>query len=97
MDQIALSKLSWALALFALIFVMTAAAVTFVRRLRDRDAKDTVSSNELISNFRDLHARGGLSDEEFRTIKAKLANELRAELNQAELSQPELSENPTTG
>ncbi len=92
MDQIALSKLSWALALFAVIFVMTAAAVSFLRRLRDRDAQDSTSSNELISNFRDLHARGGLSDEEFRTIKAKLATELRAELEQAELS-----ENPTTG
>jgi hypothetical protein len=33
-----------------------------------------------MSNFRDLYERGGLSDEEFRTIKAKLADELKAEL-----------------
>jgi hypothetical protein len=35
----------------------------------------------LMSNFRDLYDRGGLSDEEFRTIKAKLASDLKAKLN----------------
>ena len=34
----------------------------------------------MMSKFRDLHAEGGLSDEEFRTIKTKLAGELKSEL-----------------
>jgi hypothetical protein len=34
----------------------------------------------MMSKFRELHAEGGLSDEEFRTIKTKLASELKAEL-----------------
>ena len=34
----------------------------------------------MLTKFRDLHSKGELSDEEFRTIKTKLADQLRAEL-----------------
>jgi hypothetical protein len=34
-------------------------------------------SGILLDNFRELHSRGELSDEEYRTIKAKLASQLR--------------------
>ena len=30
-------------------------------------------SSNMMTKFRDLHDEGGLSDEEFRTIKSKLA------------------------
>ena len=55
--------------------------VAVARRFRDRSAQDGLDPNQLMSNFRDLYEQGGLSDEEFRTIKAKLAAELKAELN----------------
>jgi uncharacterized membrane protein len=67
--------------LFAAIFVMTAIGIAVVRRFRDRSANDRPPSSEMMSKFRELHAEGGLSDEEFRTIKTKLASELKAELN----------------
>jgi uncharacterized membrane protein len=67
--------------LFAAIFVMTAIGIAVVRRFRDRSANDRPQSSEMMSKFRELHAEGGLSDEEFRTIKTKLASELKAELN----------------
>lgn len=73
--------LSKAAVWFAVIFAMTAIAVAVARRYRDRKAKDMSDASDLMSKFRELHAEGGLSDEEFRTIKTKLANELKAELN----------------
>jgi len=76
----ALQSLSEAALLFAVIFVMTAIGIAFARRYRDRAAKDIAESSAMMSNFRELHAQGGLSDEEFRTIKTKLASELKAEL-----------------
>ena len=76
----AYAGLTQALVLFAAIFALTAVGLAVARRFRDRSAKDRLDPNELLSKFRDLYEQGGLSDEEFRTIKAKLADELKAEL-----------------
>lgn len=76
-----LEKLTEASVLFAAIFVMTAIGIAVVRRYRGRSAEDRVPSSEMLSKFRELHSEGGLSDEEFRTIKTKLASELKAELS----------------
>ena len=65
--------------LFAAIFALTAVALAVARKLRGRATNDTQDANEIMSNFRDVYERGGLSDEEFRTIKAKLASELKGE------------------
>ncbi len=67
--------------LFATVFLITAIGLAVVRRMRGRSGADRQESSELITKFRDLHAKGGLSDEEYRTIKTKLAIELQAELN----------------
>ena len=77
-----LKPLTKAAALFAAMFVLTAIAITIMRRYRDRRANDMSETSDMMSKFRDLHAEGGLSDEEFRTIKTKLASELRTELNE---------------
>lgn len=66
---------------FAAIFVLVALGVALVRKWRDSNAEDNLSSSELLTKFGEVHSRGGLSDEEYRTIKAKLAAELQAELN----------------
>lgn len=39
-------------------------------------------ANELLAKSRELHAQGGLSDEEFRTIKTKLAAQFQGELKE---------------
>jgi uncharacterized membrane protein len=78
--QNALESLSEAALLFAAIFVLTALGIAFARRFRDRADKDIAESSAMMSKFRELHSEGGLSDEEFRTIKTKLAGELKAEL-----------------
>jgi hypothetical protein len=40
------------------------------------------TQSELLTKFRDLHGRGGLSDDEYRTIKTKLAGRLDSELSE---------------
>ncbi len=67
--------------LFIAMFVLTALGVEVARRFRDSSANDMPDSSKIMANFRKLHAQGGLSDEEFRTIKTKLAAELKPELN----------------
>ena len=66
---------------FAAIFALVAIGLSVARKWRDRAAKDKRGRHEMMAKFRELHERGGLSDEEFRTIKAKLASELKAELS----------------
>jgi uncharacterized membrane protein len=41
-------------------------------------------SSHLLDNFRELHTRGQLSDEEYRNIKSKLAAQLRDEMRESE-------------
>jgi len=76
----AFESLSQAAMLFAAIFVMTAIGIAVARRYRDREANNMSETSDMMSKFRELHSEGGLSDEEFRTIKTKLASELKTEL-----------------
>jgi uncharacterized membrane protein len=56
-------------------------AVSGLGKWRDGSADDRPTASELLTKFKEVHARGGLSDDEFRTIKTKLAAELETELN----------------
>lgn len=67
--------------LYAAVFLATALGFTVVRKLRGSADHDKHQSSELMTKFRELHARGGLSDEEYRTIKTKLAAKLQIELS----------------
>ncbi len=55
--------------------------VYVVKRFRDHKGDDQPNASELLTNFREIHSQGGLSDEEFRTIKAQLADKLQREIN----------------
>ena len=76
--------LSLAALWFAAIFALLALGVATVRRFRGGAAEDRPDPNELLTKFRELHSRGGLSDEEYRTIKTKLAADVESELNDTE-------------
>jgi uncharacterized membrane protein len=65
---------------FAAMIALTALAIVVVRRLRGGSADDRPKASELLTKFRELHLRGGLSDDEYRTIKTKLAPHIDAEL-----------------
>jgi uncharacterized membrane protein len=65
---------------FAAIFALLALAIVALRRFRGGSADDRPRPSELLTKFRELHVRGGLSDDEYRTIKTKLATQIDAEL-----------------
>ena len=64
----------------AAIIALLALAITVMRRWRGGSADDQPSANELLTKFREMHSRGGLSDTEYRTIKTKLATQIEIEL-----------------
>jgi hypothetical protein len=84
MTELFRHPLSQAALWFAVIFALLAFAVVALRRWRGGsfDAQD--DAQDLLTKFRELHGRGGLSDDEYRTIKTKLARQLNAELNNSD-------------
>lgn len=77
------------LALTAVLVAVAAYVISSLRRtFRDRRP----DASNLMTNFRELHSRGQLSDEEYRTIKASLAERLRRQLDttQVDTKQPRL-------
>jgi uncharacterized membrane protein len=72
--------LSQAALWFAVIFALLALAVLVVRRWRGDAAEDQLGASEMLTKFREVHLRGGLSDDEYRTIKTKLARRVDNEL-----------------
>jgi len=69
-----------AIASFALLAVFIVTAIYVLGLIRDKAAQQEPTASELLSKFRESHSRGGLSDEEFRTIKTTLAARIQAEL-----------------
>jgi hypothetical protein len=65
----------------AVALTVSALAVAALRKWRGDANEGQPQVNELLTKFRELHGRGGLSDDEYRTIKTKLATQLDAELN----------------
>ncbi len=84
MPELFRHPLSQAALWFASIFALLALAVVFLRRWRGDAANDQPDASELLTKFRELHVRGGLSDEEYRTIKTKLATQVDTKLNDTE-------------
>jgi uncharacterized membrane protein len=60
--------------------VLTVVAYYVVRRFRDRTGDDQPTSSELLTNFREMHREGDISDVEYRTIKTVLGARFQQEL-----------------
>jgi uncharacterized membrane protein len=69
--------LPWGVALAILIAV----GAYLAKKTRPTSDNQHPEASELLSNFREMHSEGQLSDEEYRTIKTALANRLKQELN----------------
>ena len=69
---------------FAVIFALSALAVLALRRWRGGAYDVQQKPSELLTKFRELHGRGSLSDDEYRTIKTTLARQLETELKENE-------------
>ena len=74
-------NLAWTMFLVVVLVVITIAGIHIVRRFRGRDEEDQPMASEMMTNFRELHSRGDLSDAEYRTIKTVLATKLREQIN----------------
>ncbi len=64
-----------------LLAIMVTVAYYVIKKIRPKSVQKERRANEWLSKYRELHSRGGLSDEEFRTIKTTLAAQLQDELN----------------
>jgi len=73
---------SWAqiVMLFAAIAILIMTGAYFASKWRGTNEDDRMSTSELLTNFREMHSKSVLSDEEFRTIKSKLAGGIQKEL-----------------
>jgi hypothetical protein len=71
----------WLVLGMAVLAALLAVAAYIIAKIRAEPAKKEPEASQWLSKYSDLHSKGGLSDEEFRTIKTKLAAQLQDELN----------------
>lgn len=64
----------------AVLVILLLIGFYVVRKFRDHISRDEPGAKELLSNFEEIHQRGTLSDEEYRTIKTALREKLQREL-----------------
>jgi uncharacterized protein HemX len=67
---------------FAVLAVLVAVGVYLVGKIRNEAVQKEPPASELLTKFREMHSRGVLSDEEFRTIKTTLKDRLQSELRE---------------
>ncbi|MFW6171798.1 MAG: hypothetical protein ACODAD_15025 [Planctomycetota bacterium] len=68
----------------AILLIIMAIAYYVVRRFRDRIDDDQQTASELLTNFREIHQEGDISEVEFRTIKTVLGQQLQEETKKAD-------------
>ena len=73
---------TWAAVLLwcTILAMLIAIGIYIVGRFRGSTEDEQPVAHNLLTNFRELHSRGGLSDQEFRTIKTLLAEQIQDEL-----------------
>jgi len=71
----------WLVLWIATLAILVAIAYYVLGKIRPGTVQKEPRASQWLSKFRDLHSRGELSDEEFRTIKTTLATQLKDELN----------------
>jgi len=65
----------------AILLALIAGAIQIIRRIRAQAVGDEPPSSEIMTNFREMHATGRISDEEYRSIKSRLIERLQSEIN----------------
>jgi uncharacterized membrane protein len=75
------SPLASVVMLVALTVALVVVGIYVIGRVRAGMRSKEPPANEWFTKFKELHAKGELSDEEYRTIKSMLAERLQRELN----------------
>jgi uncharacterized membrane protein len=81
MDWFWQHKIEWYIFWFAVLVGVLVVAYYVITKIRPEPEKKEPRASQWLSKYREMHSRGELSDEEFRTIKTKLAEQLQDELN----------------
>ena len=76
--QKAMTLGQWAFVIVTISFAIW--MIVWLRSYFREDADDADETLEMLTQFRELHQEGGLSDDEFRLIRSRLATMARAEL-----------------
>lgn len=79
----------------AILASLLALGIYVIGKFRPGEEEDRFGTSDLITNFRELHALGQLTEDEFRTIKTKLAGRLQDEVQPHDES-PARSDAPRT-
>jgi uncharacterized membrane protein len=69
-----------AVMMLAALAILSTIGYYIVRRFRDQSGDDQMTANDLLTNFRELHDQGDISEKEYRTIKTVLGERLQDEL-----------------
>ena len=79
---------SWSDSFVSLVLLAAATAtliavgIYVIGRVRQQSRDEEPQASQLITKFQELHAKGELSDQEYRTIKAVLTERLQNELKE---------------
>ncbi|MFM7070649.1 MAG: hypothetical protein ACKO38_02505 [Planctomycetota bacterium] len=65
----------------AVLAALSIVGAWMVLKFRDQTTDDTLPSNGMLANFREMRDGGHLEDAEFRTIKTMLGGKLQGELS----------------
>jgi uncharacterized membrane protein len=71
----------WLVLWIAILAILVTVGYYVIEKIRPKTVQKERRASQWLSKFRELHSQGGLSDEEFRTIKTTLAAQLQDELN----------------
>ncbi len=68
---------------FSAVAILVAIGIYVAGRVKSSVREDGITTNEMLTNFRELHSQGELSDGEYRTIKAMLSARLQEEIRES--------------
>jgi hypothetical protein len=74
------TKQEWLVLWLAIVAVAVTVVYYVVGKVRGMPAEKEPTASDWLNRFRELHAKGTLSDDEFRSVERILARQLEAEL-----------------
>ena len=74
----------WLVLWIAVLAILLVIAWYVVGKIRPNSSQKERRASQWLTKFREAHSQGELSDEEFRTIKTQLAEQLQDELNSSD-------------
>ena len=80
MQEFLSTPLAKAVISVAVLLVILAVGYYLMRRFRDRIDDDRLTTSDWLTNFREMHHEGDITEAEFRTIKTVLGQKLQEEL-----------------